>query len=130
MKFLLRLEEVCFLGLSFYLNYLLGYEWWMLLLFLFIPDVSMLGYTLGNKTGAVIYNIVHFKLLAIIVGFTGHLFSIPIVTYSGLILFAHSSLDRIFGYGLKYCDDFKNTHLGFIGKSLNQINKKNEKNKS
>lgn len=25
-------------------------------------------------------------------------------------------MDRIFGYGLKYSDDFKHTHLGMIGK--------------
>jgi hypothetical protein len=33
----------------------------------------------------------------------------------GVILFGHSAMDRIFGYGLKFDDDFKNTHLGRIG---------------
>lgn len=32
------------------------------------------------------------------------------------ILFGHSAMDRIFGYGLKFNDNFKNTHLGWIGK--------------
>ncbi len=31
-------------------------------------------------------------------------------------LFAHSSMDRMLGYGLKYEDSFGNTHLGMIGK--------------
>ena len=35
----------------------------------------------------------------------------------GLILFGHSSMDRILGYGLKYPDSFEHTHLGMIGKS-------------
>lgn len=34
---------------------------------------------------------------------------------AGVILFAHASMDRIFGYGLKYADDFKHTHLQEIG---------------
>jgi hypothetical protein len=28
----------------------------------------------------------------------------------------HSSLDRVFGYGLKHEDAFQNTHLGRIGR--------------
>ena len=34
----------------------------------------------------------------------------------GIILFGHSSMDRFFGYGLKYENGFKFTHLGEIGK--------------
>ena len=34
---------------------------------------------------------------------------------AGIILFTHSNMDRILGYGLKYPDDFKHTHLGWIG---------------
>ncbi|MEW6083560.1 MAG: DUF4260 family protein [Chloroflexota bacterium] len=30
-------------------------------------------------------------------------------------LLGHSSLDRVFGYGLKHKDAFQNTHLGRIG---------------
>ena len=33
---------------------------------------------------------------------------------AGIILFGHSSFDRILGYGLKYTDSFKNTHLGSL----------------
>jgi len=32
-----------------------------------------------------------------------------------IILFGHSSMDRIFGYGLKTNQGFKFTHLGTIG---------------
>jgi len=31
-------------------------------------------------------------------------------------LLGYSSLDRVVGYGLKYPDEFKNTHLGVIGR--------------
>ena len=34
----------------------------------------------------------------------------------GIILFGHASMDRVFGYGLKFGDNFHHTHLGWIGK--------------
>jgi hypothetical protein len=34
-----------------------------------------------------------------------------------LIFLAHSTFDRVAGYGLKYFDSFDHTHLGWIGKS-------------
>jgi hypothetical protein len=40
----------------------------------------------------------------------------------GLIFLAHSTFDRIAGYGLKYFDCFDHTHSGRIGKS-NHLNK-------
>ena len=116
MKLLLKLEETGMLILAFYLGSLLGYEWWMFLLFIFTPDISMLGYLFGNKAGAVVYNLFHHKFFAIAVGITGHLLAIPVITYAGIILFGHSSLDRIMGYGLKLPEGFNYTHLGVIGK--------------
>jgi hypothetical protein len=35
--------------------------------------------------------------------------------FEGLILFSHSAMDRMLGYGLKYESGFKFTHLGEIG---------------
>jgi len=35
---------------------------------------------------------------------------------AGIILFGHSAMDRMFGYGLKYTTGFAYTHLGKIGK--------------
>ena len=37
---------------------------------------------------------------------------IPEFQLPGIILFGHASMDRIFGYGLKFSDNFKHTHLG------------------
>jgi hypothetical protein len=45
-------------------------------------------------------------------GFFGYL---PVVLFVGILLWAHSSLDRIMGYGLKYPDSFQHTHLGTVG---------------
>ena len=32
-----------------------------------------------------------------------------------LLLLAHTSMDRVMGYGLKHTDSFQHTHLGRIG---------------
>jgi hypothetical protein len=34
--------------------------------------------------------------------------------FTGTLLFTHASFDRILGYGLKYFDSFKHTHLGWM----------------
>ncbi|MBI2283378.1 MAG: DUF4260 family protein [Bacteroidetes bacterium] len=36
---------------------------------------------------------------------------------TGPLLYAHSSFDRVMGYGLKYRDSFNNKHLGRTGKA-------------
>ena len=115
MKNLIQWEEAAMLVASFLLSLFIGYSWWIFFLFLLVPDVSMLGYLFGSKAGAWIYNFIHFKLVAVAIGVAGYLLSVPEIIFAGLILFGHSSMDRIFGYGLKFSDDFKHTHLGWMG---------------
>ena len=116
MKNLLRLEEAAMFGLALYLNSLLPFSSWVFWAFLLAPDLSMIGYLVNPRIGAVLYNFVHHKALAVVAYISGSLLSIPELALAGVVLFAHSSMDRVFGYGLKYADDFKNTHLGWIGK--------------
>lgn len=111
MKTLLRLEEVAMFGFSLYLFSLTGYAWWWYPGLLFVPDIGMLGYLINPKFGAATYNLLHHKGLAILLVFTGWYFSFSILALSGIIIFGHASLDRIMGYGLKYRDSFKFTHL-------------------
>lgn len=37
---------------------------------------------------------------------------VPLLSLIGIVMLAHSSLDRVLGYGLKYPDSFQRTHLG------------------
>ncbi len=94
---------------------LLGYQWWWFLALILVPDIGMLGYLFSSKIGAITYNLFHHKGLAILLYFLGMYFSLPIIQLAGIILFSHSSLDRVLGYGLKYDKGFKHTHLGEIG---------------
>lgn len=96
-----------------------NFSWtWFAILFI-TPDLGMLGYLVNPVIGAVTYNILHHKGIAILIYLAGIYFSVPQLMFTGILLFAHSSFDRILGYGLKYSDSFHHTHLGFIGKGKN-----------
>ncbi|MCF7797619.1 MAG: DUF4260 domain-containing protein [Lentisphaeria bacterium] len=104
-------------GATIFMATLLGYaflggSWIWFILFLFAPDLSMLGYLANPRLGAVVYNIFHiyFWPLGLMAG--GWLAAMPISIQAGLIWMAHISLDRMMGFGLKYSDRFKHTHLG------------------
>lgn len=116
MKTIIKLEEIGMLGLSIYAFSLLNFEWWWFPVLILAPDISMVGYIVNTSVGALIYNFVHHKGVACVVLLIGFYFNLPIVELAGIILFGHSSMDRLFGYGLKYADDFKHTSLGWIGK--------------
>ena len=116
MKTTLRLEELGMFVFGIWLFSLLNYHWWWFLALILTPDFSMIGYAFGNKTGAFSYNLFHHRGLAILIYIIGNYSKIDALQLAGIVLFAHASLDRIFGYGLKYANGFKFTHLGELEK--------------
>ena len=116
MKNLLKLEELFMFALSIFLFGQLEFAWWWYPLLLFAPDLSMIGYLVSSQIGAMAYNFVHHKAVGISLFVAGTWLANPPLQLAGVILFGHSSMDRILGYGLKYPDAFQNTHLGMIGK--------------
>ena len=116
MRILLRTEEFAIFCLSMFLFAQLDYSWWWYPLLFFAPDASIAGYAWGARAGAIIYNFIHHRALAIGLYVLGFLTASQILQLAGLILLGHSSLDRVFGYGLKYPESFHTTHLGLIGK--------------
>ena len=116
MKNLLKLEELFLFGLALFLFSQLDYGWgWYALLFL-APDLSMVGYLANPRVGSWTYNVIHHKGLAVALYVLGSLLTIPWLMFAGTLLLGHSSLDRVFDYGLKYPDSFQATHLGKIGR--------------
>ena len=115
MKNLLRIEELAMFGLAIYLNSFLPFEGWVFWALFLTPDLGILGYLVNTKVGAIAYNLFHHKGIAIALYFIGFFTMINELTLAGVVLFGHSSFDRVFGYGLKFFDNFKNTHLGMIG---------------
>lgn len=114
MKNLLRTEELLMFILSIYLFSLYNFSWWLFPALILLPDVGMLGYLFNTKIGAFSYNLFHHKGIAILLFLIGAITAIPALALTGIILFGHSSMDRLFNYGLKYPDHFKNTHLGTL----------------
>jgi hypothetical protein len=112
----LKLEQLALFGLALYLFQPLGYAWWQFALLFLAPDLGMLGYLAGPRPGAIAYNLAHHQGLAILLYLAGVYAASPLLQFAGLLLLAHSSFDRILGYGLKHADSFKHTHLGWIGK--------------
>lgn len=117
MKRILNLEELAQLVLCIAGLYCLPMHiyWWLWPALFLAPDLSMMGYLVNTKVGAFCYNLAHHKGIAGVVILTGWFLSNPVLQLTGLLLWGHSSFDRLLGYGLKFPDSFKHTHLGVIG---------------
>ncbi len=117
MKNLLKLEELFMFALTIFLFSKLDFAWWWYPVLLLTPDISMIGYLVSPQIGAGTYNFIHHKALGISIFVLGIILANQLIQFAGLILFGHSSMDRILGYGLKHSDSFQHTHLGMIGKA-------------
>lgn len=120
MKNSIKLEELAMWAVSIYALTLLDAAWWWYLVLFLAPDISMLGYAAGNEIGAACYNLFHHKGIAIAIFVTGLAIKNELLQLTGITLFGHASMDRLFGYGLKLKQGFKYTHLGLIGKNNKQ----------
>ena len=107
----LRVEGAALLAAAVVLYVHAGYEWWVLLVFLLAPDVSAIGYLLGPRVGAAVYDTGHLEALPIALGVVGVLADVDVLLAIGLIWLAHIGMDRTVGYGLKYPTHHKDTHL-------------------
>lgn len=116
MKYLVKLEELALFGLALLLFSQLDYGWSAYALLFLAPDLSMIGYLANPRLGAWTYNLIHHKGLSVALYIAGFLLSVPWLMFAGTLLLGHSSLDRVFGYGLKHEDAFQNTHLGMVGR--------------
>ncbi|MBX2892753.1 MAG: DUF4260 domain-containing protein [Saprospiraceae bacterium] len=119
MKTLLNIEEWGIFLLCIFLFSRLPFAWWWFPALLLLPDIGMLGYLAGPKVGAFAYNLLHHRAVAAIVAAYALWADKAHWKLAAIILFAHISMDRALGYGLKYEDSFQHTHLGFIGKQKN-----------
>lgn len=94
----------------------MGGEPLLVLPLLLAPDLSMVGYLGGPRLGAITYNAVHNLVVALVVLGMGWFAALAPLALAGAILVAHVGMDRTLGYGLKLPTDFRDTHLGRIGR--------------
>ncbi|MDM5317249.1 DUF4260 domain-containing protein [Fictibacillus sp. b24] len=113
-KIFLQLEGFAVLILSLYFYQYYQFSWVLFFILIFAPDISMIGYFLNNKSGALLYNIFHTYIISILFIFSGLLLTNDTLLAIGIIWSAHIGMDRMIGYGLKYSTGFKDTHLNRI----------------
>jgi len=116
MKYLLQLEHAGLFAIAIFGLYSqpLQFSWWVWILLFLLPDIGMVGYAINTEVGAVTYNLFHHQFIGAAVLAIGYFTNQPYIVLAGLILLGHSSFDRTLGYGLKFPDSFKHTHLGSL----------------
>lgn len=108
----LRFEGLAVLGVASTAFFVGGGSVLWFFALLLLPDLSMLGYLAGKRVGAIAYNTAHNYLLPIGLGAAGYMLGQEEMVRVALIWVAHIGADRLFGYGLKYAEGFRSTHLG------------------
>jgi hypothetical protein len=111
MKTLLKFEELMIFIVSIFLYSREDFSWLFFVVLLFVPDVSMLGYIISRHFGAFLYNVVHSRALSFGLYMIGYVGEDPIIKLIAIMLIAHVSMDRFFGYGLKHPERFDRSHL-------------------
>lgn len=71
-------------------------------------------YLFGTGPGAALYNLAHHQGVAVAACLVGAWSGAEPLLLAGTVLLGHSAFDRILGYGLKYPDTFRHTHLDEI----------------
>jgi Domain of unknown function (DUF4260) len=110
---LLRLEGLLalFVGCIAYQR-LYPHHWGLYALLFFAPDVSLLGYLRSvSKTSAAFYNLVHCYGLPLVMGLLAWERGSVLGGQLALVWMAHISFDRCLGYGLKFPESFRYTHI-------------------
>lgn len=93
-----------------------GVSWWLFLVLILAPDLSMFGYLAGPRIGAIAYNALHILIAPALLLLVGYLSHHAVAIAVALIWIAHIAVDRALGYGLKLSTGFQDTHLGRIGR--------------
>jgi Domain of unknown function (DUF4260) len=111
---LLRVEALLVLvgGMIAY-SVLLHGSWLWFAVFFLAPDLSLAGYLLPGRTrmAAAVYNAVHSYSLPLILALVAWRFGALHYEQAAAIWIAHIAFDRFLGFGLKYGQAFKPTHL-------------------
>lgn len=110
-RHILRADGVAIALVAVLLYRELGVAWWVFVVGFLAPDLSLLAYLVHARAGAAVYNAVHSYLGGAAAFGAGLLHESAALMAVGLIWVAHIGIDRAVGFGLKYPDEFRRTHL-------------------
>jgi hypothetical protein len=111
---LLRLEALLVLPVCLAVFQVLLHGRWSLFALLFLaPDLALVGYLAKNRPGmaTALYNTVHCYALPLLLGLAAWKWSAVLYGEIAVIWIAHIAFDRLLGFGLKYIQAFKPTHV-------------------
>jgi hypothetical protein len=111
---LLRAEGLVILIAAVALYAMADYSWLAFALLFFAPDLALIPYAINRRIGISVYNAVHTFTLPLVLGVAAVLLGWPVGVQVALIWLAHIGMDRAVGYGLKYSDQLKDTHLSRV----------------
>jgi hypothetical protein len=115
-RLLLRAEGLAIALASIAAFSSIGASWRLFAALVLAPDLAILFYLAGPRTGAFAYNAVHVYLGPLALLGAAVALAAPTGVAVALIWSAHIGFDRALGYGLKYGEGFAFTHLGRIGR--------------
>ncbi len=110
-RVLLRAEGVVLLVGAAVVYVDADYNLWLALILFLAPDLALLGYLAGPRIGSYAYDAVHTTAVPVALGAAAFLGDWTLGIEIALIWLAHIGMDRAIGYGLKYADAPKPTHL-------------------
>jgi hypothetical protein len=91
---------------------LYSHHWGMFALLFLTPDLSLLGYLRSaGKAAAAFYNLVHTYVLPLALGLLAWERASALGGQLAIIWLAHISFDRCLGFGLKFPESFRLTHI-------------------
>ena len=108
---LLRLEGVVLFACGIALYVREDYSILALVILFLAPDLSFVGLAGGPRVGAVAYDAAHTYVGPILLASVSAIVEVDAGVMLGLIWLAHIGIDRALGYGLRYPDAFRETHL-------------------
>lgn len=110
-RLLLRAEGAVVAIAAVTLYFYADFPWWLLLVLVLAPDISMIAFAAGQHVGTATYNAAHTYAAPVALGAVGLVAATDLAVQVALVWMTHIGVDRAIGYGLKYPSAFKDTHL-------------------
>lgn len=105
-----------FAALLFGYNVCFPHAWLFFAGWFLVPDLSLIAFATRNpKLSTSIYNLVHNLVFPIVLGLVGWRYAHVVLLQVGFVWATHIELDRVLGYGLKFQQAFKPTHIQSAG---------------
>ncbi len=108
---IIRVENGLGFFISFYIYSQFDFPIWLFFVLLLVPDITMAGYVINRKIGALVYNMGHSFILPLLLAGCYLYMSKDYLLLLSIIWIAHIFMDRLFGFGLKYQNSFNETHI-------------------